>query len=110
MVFKTRCYHNMIVLELNGRFDAHVAPMVAEWFDRNATTPTPHVTVNLAGVQFIDSSALATLIQAMKQYRQQQGDVYLCNLQQTVRIIFELTQLEKVFTIFTSEEEATAAV
>ncbi|NOK60442.1 MAG: STAS domain-containing protein [Chloroflexi bacterium AL-W] len=110
MVFKTRCYSNMMVLELNGRFDAHVAPMVAEWFERTATIPTPRVTVNLAGVQFIDSSALATLIQAMKRYRQQQGDVYLCNLQQSVRIIFELTQLEKAFTIFATEEEATKPV
>ena len=64
------------------------------------------VVVNLAGVNFIDSTGLATLVQGMKHCRQEKGDLRLCGLQQPVRIIFELTRLDKAFEILTDEESA----
>jgi len=39
----------------------------------------------------------------------QDGDLYICGLQQPVRIIFELTRLDKFFEIFPAEEDAIAA-
>ncbi len=65
--------------------------------------------MNLAGVQFVDSTALATLVQGMKRCRQLKGDLRLCGLQQPVRMIFELTRLDKAFEIFSGEDEAIQA-
>jgi anti-sigma B factor antagonist len=45
----------------------------------------------------------------MKRCREGQGDLYLCHLQQPVQVIFELTCLNKAFTIFGTESEAVAA-
>lgn len=44
------------VLELQGRFDAHVAPAVREWFER---TPSANLVVNMQRVNFVDSTAFA---------------------------------------------------
>lgn len=65
--------------------------------------------VNLEQVNFVDSTALATLVQGMKRARQQGGDLYLAHLQPPVRMIFELTRLDKAFAIYASEEEAVRA-
>lgn len=93
------------VVELAGRFDAHVARSVTSQLEQVAA---PHqIVVDLSNVMFVDSSGLATLVQAMKQCRQHNGDVRLSGLQQPVRIIFELTRLDKVFQIF---EHTTGAV
>ena len=96
------------IIQLGGRFDAHeVAPVVA-WLKGHAEAEKVNLVVNLAGVNFIDSTALSTLVQGLKHCREKNGELHLCCMQQPVRVIFELTRLDKAFSIYTSEEEATA--
>lgn len=109
MEYKSRLAGKVAVLELSGRLDAYESPKVAEWLEKNTSGETPRVVVNLAGIGFIDSTGLAKLVQAMKRCRQRNGDIHLCALQQPVRIIFELTRLDKAFQIYASEDEAIAA-
>jgi anti-sigma B factor antagonist len=106
MALTTRTAGKVTVLELNGRFDAHMAPAVLEWYGQ---LRDPLVVVNLAGVNFIDSSALAALAGGMKRCRQREGDLRLCALQQPVLVIFELTRMIRAFEIFASEAEAVAS-
>ncbi len=108
MDVKSRMSGEIAVLELNGRFDAYVAPSVVDWFDRTITD-APRIVADLSGVSFVDSTALATLVQGMKRCRQHAGDLHLSGLQQPVRIILELTRLDKAFSIFGREDEAVAA-
>jgi anti-sigma B factor antagonist len=109
MEIQTYKAQNIEILKLAGRFDAYEAPAVVAWLDK-ATAKTPaQVVINLGGVKFVDSTALAALVQGMKHARQREGDVHLCHLQQPVRIIFELTRLNKALNIFGSEEEAVEA-
>lgn len=96
------------IIELSGRFDAYEVPTVTQWFEDN--TSAKYVVVNLSGVSFIDSSGLASLVKALKRCRQNKGDLYLSNLQQAVRIIFELTRLDKAFQIFDDEASALEAI
>jgi anti-sigma B factor antagonist len=97
------------ILELTGRFDAYVAPPIADWLDKATNAAPARIIVNLAKVNFIDSTGLATLVQGMKRSRQHGGDLYLCNLQQPVRVIFELTRLNKAIQIFDTPDEALKA-
>ena len=107
MSIKTHYHGQIAIIELSGRFDAHAAPLLKAWQDK-ANMPA-QVIVDLSGVTFIDSTALATLVSGMKRCRQHGGDLYLCGLQQPVRIIFELTKLDRAFGIFPSETEAITA-
>jgi anti-sigma B factor antagonist len=106
---RTITHPPVAILELAGRFDAYEEPQVKQWLDKEAAVASARLIVNLAQVNFVDSTALATLVQGMKHCRQQNGDLYLCHLQQSVRIIFELTRLDKAFEIFLDEAEAIAA-
>ncbi len=109
MELKTRHINNVLVLELDGRFDTQTVPSVRELI-RNATSGEPaQLVVNLDEVHFVDSTALSALVEGMKRSRQLGGDLRLCNLQQPVRMIFELTRLDRAFEIFTNEEEAVQA-
>ncbi|GAP64693.1 anti-sigma B factor antagonist [Ardenticatena maritima] len=108
MELKPRYEEGKAMLHLAGRFDAYQAPAVAEWLDDTMKAGTHNIIIDLSGVNFIDSTGLATLVQAMKHARQHGGDLVLCRLQQPVRIIFELTRLDKAFRIFETEEEALA--
>ena len=95
------------VIEISGRFDAYEAPAVkAAFAETISSSSNAQVIVDLTGVNFIDSTALATLVQAMKHSREQGGDLHLCSLQQPVRIIFELTRLDLAFSIFADQAAA----
>lgn len=106
MDWSARSAGGVEILELAGRFDAYKAPPVVDWLDRAVANNPARVVINLANVNFVDSTALATLVQGMKRCRQQNGDLRLCSLQQPVSIIFELTRLDKTFAIYPNEGEA----
>jgi len=103
---KSRSEGQVRILELSGRFDSYTAPQVRQWVEEAADREPAQLVLNLSGVHFVDSTALATLVQGMKRCRQLNGDLRLCCLQQPVRMIFELTRLDKAFEIFASEEAA----
>ena len=94
------------LIELFGRFDAHVAPEFVNWMDKNKSAQQGYILVDLEKVNFIDSTALATLVKGMKHYRENGSDLSICNLQQPVRIIFELTRMDQAFTIYSTREDA----
>lgn len=97
-------HEQIAVIELSGRFDAHFAPQVKVLIERS-DTPV-QVLINLTAVTFIDSAALATLVSGMKRCRHVGGDLRLCGLQQSVKIIFELTRLDRAFSVYPNEDAA----
>lgn len=97
------------VVTLTGRFDAFETPQFATWLETHITSSAQNrVVVDLGGVEFIDSSGLAALVKGLKRCREWGGEQVLCNLQQSVIIIFELTRLDKAFKIFDTVAQALA--
>lgn len=64
--------------------------------------------VDLAGVPYMDSSGVATLVEAMQISRRQSTALVLCNMQDKVRSIFEIARLDRVFTIAPDVDAAVA--
>lgn len=109
MEIKKSAQGNTAILQLKGRFDAHEVAPVREWIKEQLEAGRAQLVVSLAEVNFIDSSALSTLVQGLKHCREKGGDLSLCSLQQPVRVIFELTRLDKAFRIYPTEQEALQA-
>ena len=109
MELKSRSVDGVHILDLTGRFDIYTSPPVRDWMETTIADGSTAVVVNLDAVEFVDSTALATLVQGMKRCRSLDGDLRLCGLKQPVRMIFELTRLDKAFEIFPTEAEAVAA-
>ena len=109
MQMQSKAVGEVVVMHLEGRFDAYSAPQVNEWLDDLMSGDQPRLVVNMERVVFVDSTALATLVQAMKRCRQKKGDLRLASLKQPVRMIFELTRLDRAFEIFSSDGDAVAA-
>lgn len=104
-----RTENDVRILHLSGRFDSYTADTVRQWIETNTEEPPAQIVVNLQDVSFVDSTGLATLVQGMKRSRQHGGDLLLCHLQQPVRLIFELTRLDRAFEVMPTEEDAVAA-
>jgi anti-sigma B factor antagonist len=109
MKITTQTMEGVTVVRLGGRFDAHEVPDVRKALGDVTEQGKNKIVVNLAEVNFVDSSGLASLVQGMKHCRSAGGDLYLCELRQPVRVIFELTRLDRAFAVFGGEAEALAA-
>jgi anti-sigma B factor antagonist len=106
MEMKPRTVGNVAVLAIEGRFDANTAPTVQQWLEQATAMPGARVLVDLS----VDSTALATLVSAMKRCQQGQGAFALCGLRRPVLMIFELTRLDKAFNIFVDADHALAVL
>ena len=63
--------------------------------------------VDLADIEFIDSSGLGGLVSALKALRaQKEGDIRLASLQPPVVALLEVTRLNRVFASYPTAEEA----
>ena len=63
------------------------------------------VLVDLSQVTFIDSSGLGALVLARKEVRNAGSQLYLCSLNQRLKILFELTSMDQIFDVFSDQEE-----
>lgn len=109
MTVQTLEQSQLQVVVLQGRLDAHQGKQVESQLIA-AIRAGGQLVVNLGKVHFIDSTGIAVLVKGLKRQREQQGEMVLCELQQPVRIIFELTRLNKMFTIYPTERDALQAL
>ncbi len=65
--------------------------------------------LDLSGVTFVDSMALAVLVSALKLARKEGGDLVLLRPTPPVRSLLEAACLDRIFLIFEDEESAAAS-
>ncbi|PPS41429.1 STAS domain-containing protein [Chroococcidiopsis sp. TS-821] len=63
------------------------------------------VLIDLQEVTFIDSSGLGALVSAMKIVRSAGGKLFICSVNDQVKMLFELTKMDRVFEIFDNQNE-----
>jgi anti-anti-sigma factor len=66
---------------------------------------TKIVLVDLKNVNFMDSSGLGALVLAFKTLRAANSKLVLCSINEQIRILFELTGMDKVFEVFSDRDE-----
>lgn len=67
------------------------------------------VVLDMQGVKFVDSSGLGALISCLRQANGRKGDFRLCEMSRTVRALFELMRMHRVFQIHDTREGAVAS-
>lgn len=94
------------VLKLKGRLDASSAKNLKGRVASLVKENRVKLIVDMAGVDFIDSSGLGSLVSSLRAVNEKDGDVKVTALQKQVRSIFELTRLHRIFGIFDDVEAA----
>ena len=87
------------VVPLEGEIDLNVSPQILARLNPFIAQRVPQLHVNLQNVSYIDSSGLATFIDAMQRVQAYGGEFALVALRDNVRKIFEIARLDQVFKI-----------
>ena len=105
----TRSCDGHAVVMLRGELDLADAAEVAAALTA-ISAGEPRIIVDLAGLEFIDSSGVAALERGRRQARRAGGDLVLAASRQKVMRILALTRLTEAFAVYATVEEAVGEV
>ncbi len=106
MVIKEKQSGDVVVLTVDGEINFNSSPEFRKSFLKVLDSKNLKVVVNLLNVAYVDSSGLATLVEAHQKIKSAGGKLKLTNLSPKVKGLFEITKLEKLFDIQPAEEDA----
>lgn len=93
------------VLQPSGLLDGTKATQVRQEIDGILNQGADIVLIDLQDVTFIDSSGLGALVSALKAVRSAGRKLFICSINAQVKMLFELTSMDRVFQIFSNRDE-----
>jgi anti-sigma B factor antagonist len=96
------------VVAVNGEIDVHTGPALREHLLSTFANGEDTVVVDLSQVSFLDSSGLGVLVTAHKRARATEGTMRIAACRPQVATIFQITALDRAFSIYPSVESALA--
>jgi anti-sigma B factor antagonist len=94
-----------MVVHLQGEVDLASAPQVRRGLYELIDRGSHRIAVDLTDVEFMDSTGLGVLIGALKRLRENEGAMALAGIRPSVARVFEVTGLDRIFTIHDSLAE-----
>lgn len=92
------------IIEPKGILDGTKASDFRENIDRSIKDGVKIILVDFTNVTFMDSSGLGTLVLSLKTVRNAGIKMFLCSINEQVKMLFELTSMDRVFEIFDNRE------
>ncbi|MGB8356755.1 MAG: STAS domain-containing protein [Chthoniobacteraceae bacterium] len=98
------------VLTLTGEIDLQHSPELRKVLQEKIKKSCHALVIDFGGVEYIDSSGLATLVEYRRDSRKYKGELALINLTTRVRTIFDLVRLNEIISIYPTLAEAATAL
>jgi anti-sigma B factor antagonist len=105
----TETFDDGVIVRPVGEIDLSCAAMLRHKLGTAQSAKPKRLIIDLAQVPYMDSSGVATLVEAMQIARRNQTHLILCALPSKVLSIFEIARLDMVFKIVDTLEEAKTA-
>jgi len=98
------------VIALTGEVDLYTAPEFKQQLLEVIGNGGKQVIVDFTNTTFIDSTTLGVLVGGVKRLRTNDGQLSLVSTDRNITKIFEITGLDRVFTIYPSRDDAVAGI
>jgi anti-sigma B factor antagonist len=98
------------LIAVRGEVHVSTAPEFSERLNDAIAGGKTGVVIDMTGVDFIDSTGLSVLLNALRRVTRQQGTLALAVSNPTVLRLFEITRLDSTFDILPDRDTAIARV
>ena len=107
VIIKARREGDVVAIAVRGEIDLHNSPgLRTDLLDALHRGMPKKLILNLGEVPYMDSSAIAVLVEALQKMRKAGGKIYLTNLQPRVQGLLEIARLDTIFSVVKDEAEA----
>ena len=110
MQITERTEDNVPVVSITGDIDLETSPQLRDFLKPKSSKKTQLLLLDFSGVNYIDSSGLATLIEYFQAVQNFQGKLALASLSPRVKNVFEIVRLEQIFSLHPDVPSALAAL
>jgi len=94
------------VIDVGGQLDAFTTPDVKAELKKLTDARRFKLAINLAKVDYVNSTAIGAIVAAAQQVRKRNGDLKLFGMKDDIRKVFDLVGASKILEIFKTEQEA----
>jgi len=98
------------VIALTGEVDLYTAPEFKQQLLEVIGQGAQEVVVDFSDTTFIDSTTLGVLVGGVKRLRSNDGQLSLVCSDRNITKIFEITGLDRVFTIYPTRDDAVSKI
>ena len=102
--------NNVTVASVEGRLDAVSAPELESELSTVINDGQTSLILDLSRLEYVSSAGLRVILTTAKKLKTVQGKLALCNLQETVMQIFEISGFCSILTIVPDKEAAFKAL
>jgi anti-sigma B factor antagonist len=95
-----------VVLAIHGEVTVFSSPALRQVLRRVVGEKPERVVLDLAGTTYVDSSGVATFVEALQSTSRAKGKLVLAGMNERVRGVFEIARLDTVFTVARDVQEA----
>lgn len=88
------------VIQPIGVFDGTQSEAFRSEVEQALQAGSKRILVDMAEVSFMDSSGLGAMVIGLKAVRAAEGELFICAINDQIRMLFELTSMDQVFKIF----------
>ena len=93
------------IIEPNGILDGTKTDEFRQEINESIQTGANVILVDFTNVTFMDSSGLGALVLSLKTIRNADAKLFICSINEQIKMLFELTSMDRVFKIFVNREE-----
>ena len=97
-----------LVISVAGSIDALTAGEVTRYFSEQIGSGNPQIVADLSQVDFMSSAGLRAFLGALKESRQQGGDLHIAAPQPGVEKILKMSGFTTILKVYPTVEEAAA--
>jgi len=98
------------IIDMVGRITlGEGSTLLRDLVRQNLDTGHKKIVINMAGINYIDSTGLGELVSAYRLVKSQDGELKLMNLNKKVSDLLQITRLYAVFDIHNDEGQAVAS-
>jgi len=105
----TRYVADVAIVDCSGRIVLGQETASMRQYVKALLTQSPHVVLNLAQVNYVDSSGVGTLVSLYTSARGTGGNIKLAGLGTRVKDVLQITKLGMIFEVFDAAENAAAS-
>jgi anti-sigma B factor antagonist len=93
------------VVQPSGLLDSTKTNQFRQDISKLVASKADIVILDFKDVTFMDSSGLGALVLSLKTVRTAGAQMFICSINEQIKMLFELTNMDRVFEIFSNREE-----
>ncbi len=110
MEITTRKKQNYTIVVIDGRLDTTNYQELEKELQKLLESNVSNLIINCENLEYISSSGLRVFLMFLKKIRALDGKFLICNMQESIREIFQISGFTSIFDIYENQDRAEAVM